>query len=420
VSLARTARGTPTLAALIAALVAGAAAGAAAEPAAGGSALDPRNWPFIPIPEIGTDPNSGTTVGLLPVFLVTNEKSEISRIYAPDLIYNPDLGYGGHVRIFSYPSPDTDWYAVLGAKERIERELDVSYETGIERKRPFSYALRAVYDRSATERFFGFGNGTPGSGDSNYTRGEEYLQARIGWNVTPALQIAYDARPRVLEVTHGTFRSLPSIEERFPGVPGLGTENEFLNRLFVTYDTRDSTVIPSRGTELVGYAGIADRAFLSSVSYSLFGIDAAHFEPLDDRFVLAGHAALQYMPVGSDAPFWALSSLGGDRSRPGEQQPLRGFGSDRFIDRNLFSATLELRARAFELNLFRTELAFEVAPFVDAGRVFHDTGDNPLRSLHVAGGVGFRAIAKPFIVGYVDVGYGSEGVAVFSGLSYPF
>jgi hypothetical protein len=35
-------------------------------------------------------------------------------------------------------------------------------------------------------------------------------------------------------------------------------------------------------------------------------------------------------------------------------------------------------------------------------------------------GVGFRGIARPFVVGYVDVGYGRDGPAVFTGLNYPF
>jgi outer membrane protein assembly factor BamA len=309
---------------------------------------------------------------------------------------------------------------VLGAKERIERELDLSYETGINRRSTFSYAGRVVYDRSATERFFGIGNGTGETSDTNYTRGQEYLEGRIGWNITPALQLAYDARPRVFHVGRGTFRSLPSIESRFPTVPGLGTENEFLNRAFLTFDTRDSTDVPTRGLRIIGFAGVADRAFLSSVSYSLFGIDASRYQPLNDRMNLATHVALRYMPVGDDTPFWALSSLGGDRSIPGEEQPLRGFGSGRFVDRNLFSASVELRTRAFSLNLFSTEIDFQVAPFIDAGRVFRAMDDNPVRSLHVAGGLGFRAIAKPFIVGYVDMGYSSNGLAVFSGIDYPF
>jgi len=40
---------------------------------------------------------------------------------------------------------------------------------------------------------------------------------------------------------------------------------------------------------------------------------------------------------GGNAPFWALSSLGGDRSVTAEREPLRGYGADRFIDRNMFA-----------------------------------------------------------------------------------
>jgi hypothetical protein len=126
------------------------------------------------------------------------------------------------------------------------------------------------------------------------------------------------------------------------------------------------------------------------------------------------------MPGGTQVPFWAQSRLGGDRSIVGEQQQLRGFGEGRFVDRNLFSGTLELRARAFDLNLFSQAVSFEVAPFFDTGSVFHSLGDFPLSHLHPAGGIGFRAIARPFIVGYVDVGYGPEGAAIFSGVKYPF
>src|SRR5207248_7588908 len=141
--------------------------------------------------------------------------------------------------------------------------------------------------------------------------------------------------------------------------------------------------------------GGSDRHFLSSISYSEVGLDARHVAPLDDRFTLAGHAALRYMPGSNPLPFWALSRLGGDRSDVGERQPLRGFGEGRFVDRNLFSGSLELRNRVFDIDLFSQELSIEAAPFIDAGRVFHDAGENPLRHLHVAGGIRFRAIARP-------------------------
>jgi outer membrane protein assembly factor BamA len=188
----------------------------------------------------------------------------------------------------------------------------------------------------------------------------------------------------------------------------------------VTYDTRDSPNIPSRGLEIVGYAGVSDAALGSSVSYSVAGIDMRDFWPVTQDLVIASHAALRYMPTYRNAPFWALSSLGGDRSVLGDEQPLRAFGEDRFIDRNSFSASVELRNRVLDLQLFATNLSIELDPFADVGRVFHGMGDNPLESLHAIGGLGFRAVARPYIVGYVDIGYGSEGGAVFSGINFPF
>lgn len=60
------------------------------------------------------------------------------------------------------------------------------------------------------------------------------------------------------------------------------------------------------------------------------------------------------------------------------------------------------------------------APFVDAGEVFAHSGGLPVNHLHKVAGIGFRGIANPFVVGYVDLGYGNEGVAAFTGINYPF
>jgi hypothetical protein len=152
----------------------------------------------------------------------------------------------------------------------------------------------------------------------------------------------------------------------------------------------------------------------------MFGFEARHYLPLSPRFTLVSHLATRYMPVGLQTPFWALSQLGGDRSEVGYRQPLRGFGAARFVDRNLFAANAELRSRVLERDLFGTHTILELAPFLDLGRVFHRLSDNPLSGLRPVGGLGFRGIAAPFVVGYVDIGYGSEGVAFFSGVNYPF
>jgi hemolysin activation/secretion protein len=115
-----------------------------------------------------------------------------------------------------------------------------------------------------------------------------------------------------------------------------------------------------------------------------------------------------------------LSSIGGGESDIGGEQLLRGFGQGRFVDRDSFDTTIELRHRAFSFDAAASHVDIEVAPFIDMGEVTSHTGTDPLSGLHKVIGLGVRGIARPSVVGYVDIGYGSEGMAVFTGINYPF
>ncbi len=70
--------------------------------------------------------------------------------------------------------------------------------------------------------------------------------------------------------------------------------------------------------------------------------------------------------------------------------------------------------------MFDVTTELEVAPFIDAGEVFHSKSTVPVDDLHFVGGIGFRGLVRPQVVGFVDVGFGSDGPAVFTGLDYPF
>src|SRR2546428_689279 len=120
--------------------------------------------------------------------------------------------------------------------------------------------------------------------------------------------------------------------------------------------------------------------------------------------ITLGH---RYVPVRQ------LFSVGGERA-------LRGFGSDRFIDFNRSLASAELRKRVYERHLFGVKLEIELAPFLDTGQVFRHVTDSPVDALHWVGGLGFRGVVRPQIVGFVDIGRGSEGNAIFTGIDYPF
>ena len=383
--------------------------------------LDPATAPFLPVPEIDVDPNSGTTLGIIPVRLRTDEQGSIRRIVAPDLIYNPYFGFGARGRWFGFPSDDVQWSLVGGGKERVEREFDAVYESGRLRQRPWSYRLEAVFDRSGTPRFYGIGNHSPAISQTNYTEQQAYAQGVLARNLNRIWQLAYTLRLRTVDVTPGSLAGIATIGSRFGRILGTGVNNEILNRLALGFDTRDDPAIPSHGQQIELYSGLASRrGVLNASLYREYGLDARGYWPIGTRCVFVAHVALRYLPVTTRTPFWALSSVGGDASVLGGVQPLRGFGDSRFYDRNAFAANFELRLRPITTRIGNTSVDIELAPFVDLARVFARAGTSPLSQLHKVGGLGVRAIARPTVVGYVDIGYGTEGTAVFTGINYPF
>jgi hypothetical protein len=384
--------------------------------------FNPATAPFIPVPEIGVDPNSGTTLGLIPTWVHSDDNHEIDRIIAPDVLYNPYFGFGVHGRIYGYSSADEQWSVVTGIKERVERDFDAEYQVGRSRLDAWSFNTSIIYDRSGVPRFFGIGNETLLIDQTNYTNQQELVQLQAGRNLTHAWQLLYTGRFLDVDVLPGTLSGIPSIQTRFGRIPGVaGTNKQALNRLSLVYDTRDDLTIPTRGMALIAYGGLASRnGLLNDSMYSEVGGDGRAFWPLAPNSILVGHVAIRYLPTTHDVPFWALSDIGGGQSVVGGEQPLRGFGEGRFYDRDSFSSSVEFRRKVLSFDASTTSIDVELTPFIDVGRVFARTSTNPLTDLHRVYGVGFRGIAKPFVVGYVDIGYGSEGVAAFTGLNYPF
>jgi hypothetical protein len=331
--------------------------------------IDPHEAPFIPVPEIAVDPDSGTTLGIIPTILVTDENDDIRKIIAPDLVHNPFFGWGAHGRIYNYTSPDEQWSIVSGIFERVEREFDGEYQLGRLRNTNWSFNGSAIYDVDGTPRFFGIGNESPAINETDYTAQQYLVQGQLGYNFNHTWQLQYTARFEDVDVLPGTLSSIASIQTRFANLLGEGTNKQVLNRLSVVYDTRDDIIIPSKGAQLVAYAGMASRdGFLNDSLYTETGFDGRAFFPFPalDKTVIAAHMALRYLLSANNVPFWALSSLG---------------GADTVIDQ---------------------------------------TSTLPFEQLHKVYGLGFRGLARPYVVGFVDIGYGSEGAAVFTGINYPF
>src|SRR3984957_3783820 len=320
--------------------------------------LDPNTWPFIPVPEVATDPNGGVTYGVLPVWLFTDNKDEISSILAPDINSNSTLGPGGNFRYLAYPSSDTNWYAEAGAQETIARDVDIDYQTGRQHKKFFSFEGRFFFEKDPTERFFGTGNHSHEGNQSNYTTKQIYGEAILGKNFTDKLQLSMMERPRYVRIEEGGFTSVPSIFKEFPHQKGLNGGSEVLSQWMLQYDSRDSVDIPRSGTLARAYYGIADRRFGSSISYNRFGGELREFYTVGERITFAGHVFNEYEPLNGEVPFWSQARLGGDESLLTDQETLRGYGAGRFVDNNLFVMNVEMRTRVWDKTIFGTHGIF--------------------------------------------------------------
>jgi outer membrane protein assembly factor BamA len=381
---------------------------------------------FIPIPEIITDPNEGNTFGLLGVVLFLDEKEEIKYMLAPDIRYNDTKGTFPTFRFFGYPSPQRRYSIVLGKSTTKDEDYELEYtDRSFWDGRGFVLAT-FLHEKDSTERFFGVGNhsreepvrtplGPRRGGESNYTDVDTAVQATPGVWLLPYANLSYRMRIRRYEIEEGQVTGTAFIGESHPKAHGLDGGVFWAHQVALTYDSRDSTDIPTHGALAFLYTEMANRSLGSTSSFVKFGADWRDFIPLrkSGNPILALRALANYTTGDHDTPFFELSSLGGRRG-------LRGYGSHRFIDFNRTLGQAELRTRVYQRHIFGVNFELEVSPFLEAGEVFRHVTDSPVDDLHVVYGVGFRGVVRPQIVGFVDIGRGSEGTAVFTGIDYPF
>ncbi|MEA2624104.1 MAG: hypothetical protein QOD06_149 [Candidatus Binatota bacterium] len=367
----------------------------------------------IPLPEILTDPNEGNTYGFLPVVLLLDPQGRIEHIIASDVRYNEITGVYPAFRLFGYPTIDLKYYLTLRKSQNIDEDYIGEYEHRNLFGGLVDVLSNVTFFRDSRLRFYGFGNDTDDETETNYTQRKFSFLLRLAYRFLPEWQIAWQARVEDVGIADGGVDKLPFTAELFPMTKGLEGSRIHGERVIFAYDDRDSPTITTRGTYGAGYFELVDEALGSSTSFVKYGFEVREFVPLHERVVLALHGVLDYTGGADRAPFYELNSIGGKKS-------LRGFGTDRFVDAHRFFSSVELRTMAFRRELFGVVPELEVAPFADVGQVFSDAASVPFDDLHPVAGVGFRGVVRPQVVGFVDLGFGTDGPAVFTGLDYPF
>lgn len=369
---------------------------------------------YFPIPTVSTTRNDGNDVGFIVPILVTEPSGDLKYVMAPMFVVNSIVGARGSFNLFRYEPGGRELRFIGSFTERIERKLVFSYTDPAFRNGQYALSFGGSFFKNATARFFGISQDTPLSNESNYTAREVRAYWKLGLHLNEVTQVAVGERFREVRVQPGGATSLPYSLDLFPTVDGMQGASILGHRVTFHYDTRDNLVSPTAGSQVTVYAELNQNLKNGdNPVYSRYELEFRQIFPSESkRSILLVRGDLQ-TTFGTEVPFYERSSLGG-------QNNLRGYGVDRFIDKHLIAINVENRLHVMRARVMGVAAEFEVAPFVDMGKVFSSFSKKPFTGYEVTPGVGFRGMVRPNVVGRVDYGYSKEGGAVFAGLDYPF
>lgn len=370
---------------------------------------------FFPIPAISTSKNDGNDLGLIVPGLITGPDGELKYLLAPMLIHNSYVGMRGTLNLFRYEPGGKQLKALASWSEEIEHKFLLSYvDPGFSNGR-YSIEFSAMNFKNATMRFYGLGPTTKLSDQTNYTAPETRVNWRFGVYANEVTQIAVSQRLRIMQpIQPGAATIFPFSRAVFPNIPGMDGAEILGQRINFHYDTRNNLVTPTDGMAITAFAELNFNFHKGADPlYSRYGLQFTKMISSESkRAILVVHGELQ-ATIGSNVPFYEQSSLGGPNS-------LRGYGQDRFIDKQLLSISVEERIHVLRSRLAGVVADFEITPFIDTGQVFNSFMDVSFKDYRITPGIGFRGIIRPNVVGRIDYGYSKEGGAIFAGLDFPY
>ncbi|MBI3328593.1 MAG: BamA/TamA family outer membrane protein [Nitrospinae bacterium] len=367
---------------------------------------------FVPLPIFTTDPNERQTYGAL--FAIIDEQEGAFRsLLVPYVQINPLLGVGAAVHYERFLTRDVMY--MLDAYQTAKNQADyrVRYLNYHLAEGGYLFEGEVEYENDRTARFFGLGASSQAKHETNYTARDIGGRFTLGRRLTLELVASLTERIHHVTIRRGAVTSLPFLQDEFTDVPGEEGSFVWAHRLALTYDSRNGRETPTRGRFGRIFVEVATDALGSEANFVRYGLEGRALWPhIDERLVTAVRGLFERVD-GSEVPFFELSELGGSRT-------LRGFGSNRFLDEGRILLTVEERIKVFAFTYGNVRTDIELALFAEGGRVFRSFSNLESGKVQAVWGGGVRFVAASQIVAKIDVGIGSEGLAIFTGLDYPF
>jgi len=399
------------------------------------------DYTVIPLPAFAYNRNEGSWYGALMPVLKANRQGEVEDIFAPLYLHNHLVGDTFTLNYFGYRAETVQFHGVASYATKIERDFELSYKDLGAGGGRYILGADVNWFKNAFARFFGFGNRASELLETTYTSREFNAKLTAGLYLASGWAVLLTERYHDVRVEDGIVPSLPQTKLVFPDTPGIEGAQILGHGLTFLYDTRDTVLTPLKGT-YVNLLGEFNQNFHTKGrnQWWRMTLDARRLVPhFSDRMVFVARLLVDGV-IGQDendiledtiesqpgifttvrtvgrrgVPFYERPTLGGETT-------LRGFGRSRFISNTAILINLEERIRILRKTVFDNVVELEIAPFLDVGRVARSfTSEQFVKNVQVNPGVGIRLIARPNVVGRLDVGYGRDGAAVFVGLDYPF
>lgn len=310
-------------------------------------------------------------------------------------VTTPDTSKSGPSGLLAFPfflkSPETNWgfgaalvyFFKTNPSERNLRTSDVNLISLYTLKKQLVIVLGStVYfpgDKKVfrwqgsysyyPDKFWGIGNHTLAELEESYSIKQFFFNPQLLFKVHNKTSIGATVEyQKVSDFTYtpnGVFDAQNVSGKNGGATAGIG--------VLITYDTRNSSYYPTKGSFVELNATKFNRAFSGDFNFSSFTLELKKFYGIGKNTVLAFQEYGKFNT--GDVPIRNLGLLGGSET-------MRGFYKGRYADKNMFSIQTEIRQFLF--------WRIGAAAFAGMGQVAPELSRFSLSGFHYAFGAGLR------------------------------
>lgn len=390
--------------------------------------LDPQNHGktvrLMPFPYAYTNNIEGSSVGMGLALFNSTREGTMTGMFAMFGYSNEYIGGAYGIQAVSCPAAYHNYqFFAFGGGENY-RFISFHYENlTIGKKENFGIELTANSFNEPRRRFYGFGPTTKESDGTAYR--EEELEGILDayflpvQNIRVGLGLRYRDIDTGASITDLSDEGIPFLLEdnRFTNLLGLNGGSVFGTRFNLVYDHRDQEFSPSRGfygKTTFEYNNLLDNETAPAVTDNYWTVNLdmrQYFSTANQRLVFLLRNSWTFNSE-ENIPFFEGASLGGVNT-------MRAYDPDRFVGKNSFFASMEMRVTLFDIKVLGYPMSVEMAGFLDAGQVFgagHQLGDE----LNLDPGVSIRMINRPNVGMIFNIASGEDGMYFSGGIGLPF